>query len=290
MNFELIAFRFHFEAVEPVYFGAGKAGNIIRGAFGLHFRDAARLVGQPELYERIFQPALEEQAALTEKLEGHAPSGLGDLPRPFVFRAAHLDGRTIGRGQPFHFDLHLFDTRDPAVEAFTGAFARVAEAGLGANRSKAALQSSEHRMVQLSLMPKRGHVDRVRVRFATPTEMKADGRLVTEPRFQILISRIRDRVSTLRALYGAGPLALDFKAFSDRAEAVVITRCEIARSPVARRSSRTGQTHPIGGFVGEVDYEGDLSEFVPFLEAARWTGVGRHTVWGNGVIEVEAVT
>jgi hypothetical protein len=41
--------------------------------------------------------------------------------------------------------------------------------------------------------------------------------------------------------------------------------------------------------VGEVDYEGELSEFVPYLEAARWTGVGRHTVWGNGAIEIEAL-
>ena len=289
MNFELISFRFHFEAVEPIYFGAGKAGNIVRGAFGIHFREMAEQLGQPELFERIFQPAIEEQAELTEKLEGRAPSGLGDLPRPFVFRAGHLDGRTIGRGQGFHFDLHLFDTRDPAIDAFTGAFARVAEAGFGANRSKAALRSTDHRAVQLSLMPRRGHVGGVRVRFVTPTEMKSDGRLVAEPEFPILISRIRDRVSTLRALYGPGPLALDFRAFSERASSITITRCEIERSPVARRSSRTGQTHPIGGFLGEVDYEGDLSEFVPYLEAARWTGVGRHTVWGNGAIEIEAL-
>ncbi len=30
-------------------------------------------------------------------------------------------------------------------------------------------------------------------------------------------------------------------------------------------------------------------EFVPYLRAARWTGVGRQTVLGKGEIEVEAV-
>ncbi len=54
-----------------------------------------------------------------------------------------------------------------------------------------------------------------------------------------------------------------------------------------RRSSRTGQTHSIGGFIGEAEYEGDLREFVPFLRAAKWTGVGRQTVWGKGEIEVK---
>jgi len=279
MNLEVIAFRFHFEAVEPVYFAEGKAGNIVRGAFGMHFREIVERMGRPELFDRIFQPTMDDRG----------PSGLADLPRPFVFRASHLDGRTIHRGEPFHFDLNLFDTREPAIEAFTGAFARIAEAGLGPGRSKTALRSADHRTVQLSLMPREARVNKVRLRFATPTELKSDGRLVPLPEFPILLARIRDRVSTLRALYGAGPLVVDFAAMADRAAEVRITRCEIQRTPVARRSTRTGQTHPIGGFTGEVEYQGNLSEFLPYLEAARWTGVGRHTVWGNGVVEVEEI-
>jgi len=35
-----------------------------------------------------------------------------------------------------------------------------------------------------------------------------------------------------------------------------------------------------------VEYEGDLTEFVPYLRAARWTGVGRQTAWGKGAIEI----
>ena len=44
--------------------------------------------------------------------------------------------------------------------------------------------------------------------------------------------------------------------------------------------------HSIGGFVGEAEYEGDLAEFVPYLRVAKWTGVGRQTVWGKGEVEV----
>ncbi|MGB9605238.1 MAG: CRISPR system precrRNA processing endoribonuclease RAMP protein Cas6, partial [Bryobacteraceae bacterium] len=39
-------------------------------------------------------------------------------------------------------------------------------------------------------------------------------------------------------------------------------------------------------FTGEVEYEGDVAEFVPYLEAAQWTGVGRQTVWGKGELAV----
>jgi len=56
----------------------------------------------------------------------------------------------------------------------------------------------------------------------------------------------------------------------------------MAVSSAARRSSRTGQTHSLGGFVGKAEYQGDLTEFVPYLRAAQWTGVGRQTAWGKG--------
>jgi hypothetical protein len=90
----------------------------------------------------------------------------------------------------------------------------------------------------------------------------------------------------LCALYGVGPLAIDFKGMGERAAGIRMTRCDIEWREAERLSSRTGQRHPIGGFVGEAEYEGALAEFIPFLRAGRWTGVGRQTVWGKGDIEV----
>ncbi len=106
------------------------------------------------------------------------------------------------------------------------------------------------------------------------------------PEFAILFARVRDRISALRALYGAGPLDLDFAAIGGRAAAVRMTRCDLRPVEVMRRSSRTGQTHTIGGVTGAAEYEGSVGEFLPYLEAARWTGVGRQAVWGKGEISV----
>ena len=134
---------------------------------------------------------------------------------------------------------------------------------------------------------RRASVNRVRVRFLTPTELKSGQQLAPSPEFAVLAARIRDRISTLRELYGGGALDIDFRAFGERAATVRMTRCEIRNVAVTRRSSRTGQVHPIGGFVGEAEYEGDLGEFVPYLKAAKWTGVGRQTVWGKGEIAID---
>ena len=142
-------------------------------------------------------------------------------------------------------------------------------------------------LLQLSLVapPRVANIHRLRVRFLTPTELKG----AATPEFGPLIARIRDRVSTLRALYGRGPLDLDFRAFGERAAAVRMTRCELHTVEHERVSKGTGQKHSLGGFVGLAEYEGSVAEFIPYLEAARWTGVGRQTVWGKGEIAVEMI-
>lgn len=299
--FELHAFRFRFTARDAVHFPAGKSGNILRGAFGTLFRQVACV---PECHDARTCPRRAEcaYARLFEpSAAGAGPSGLADWPRPFVFRAAHLEGRTCRPGELFHFDVHVFDVRDPAAQFFVLAFSRLAEAGLGPGRARAQLTDAVQLdaagctasgidgplapPIRIALTPGARDIHRLRVRFLTPTELKSGDGLAERPEFGALFSRARDRVSTLRALYGAGPLEIDFRAMGERAAAVRLTRCELARVRVERRSSRTGQTHPIGGFTGEAEYEGSLAEFVPYLEAARWTGVGRQTVWGKGAIE-----
>ncbi len=70
---------------------------------------------------------------------------------------------------------------------------------------------------------------------------------------------------------------------------IQMSRCELRHVEAQRRSSRTGQVHSLGGFTGFAEYEGELAEFLPFLEAARWTGVGRHCVWGKGEIDARVI-
>jgi hypothetical protein len=266
MRFELHACRFWFETVGTLRFPPKKAGNTFRGALGTF------------LQSRIFEPRLDR-----------GPSGLADAPRPFVIRAAALDGCAFSRGDTFSVDVHLFDPL--LLEHFTRALSELERSGLGAARTPVALRRVEDRPVSLCLAAKPpAPVRTATVRFLTPTELKTAGEVARDPVFEVLFSRIRDRISTLRQLYGDGPLAIDFRALAERAARIRMTRCDLRWEQSERRSSRTGQVHPIGGFTGEAAYEGDLDEFLPYLEAAWWTGVGRQTVWGKGAIRLQLPT
>ena len=287
MTFDFLSFRFVFSALETVAFPAGQPGNILRGAFGLAFRAAACTAECPGVgcahapsckYARVFEPASVRPG----------PSGLKNWPRPFVFRAAYLDGRTIEGGERFWFDFNLFDTEDPPLNEFAQAFAEMGKSGLGPSRARVELVSVEQRSVSVSLAAHSTPTRKLAVDFVTPTELKSGEELAARPDFGVLFARARDRVNTLRTLYGPGSLDIDFRGMGQRAQSVRMTRCDLRDVKAARRSSRTGQIHSIGGFVGTAEYEGELTEFVPYLEAAQWTGVGRQCGWGKGELRLVA--
>jgi hypothetical protein len=273
LTFELIRLRFHYRAAQPLRFPPNKAGNMLRGAFGMMLRETA---DAPD-YARIFAPTSGVSAP-------SGPSGLADSPRPFVFRAAHLNGGRILPAAEFHFDVHLFDAAGRDLPLFIASFSGLAARGFGSPRGRAELLSVDRENIAIDLAPPPEPAARILVQFVTPTELKGADR----PEFAVLFARLRDRISTLRALYGPGPLDIDFRAMGERAARVTLARCDLAWHDVERHSSRTGQIHPLSGFTGQAEYQagsdGDLAEFLPYLRAGQWTGVGRQTVWGKGEI------
>jgi hypothetical protein len=301
--FRFYPLRFHFTAQEPLFFPEGKAANILRGALGILFRRTACdplctsaadcPLRHACAYARVFEPAT----------SGAGPSGLADWPRPFVFRARSLDGRHVRAGEAFCFDVHVFLAEREVLDRFVQTFSLLAWEGLGPGRGKAELRRvtngtqvlydveagstrEEVAPVSLDLAPPAIPATRVTVEFLTPTELKYEGGLAARPEFPVLFGRLRDRIAMLSRLYGAVPLPIDYEGTSERALRVRMTRCTLRHRELARRSSKTGQSHSIGGFTGVAEYEGDLTEFLPYLEAGRWTGVGRQCVWGKGEIAV----
>ena len=268
--------RFVFRAIDPISFPPGQAANIFRGAFGEILK---RTAPAPD-YIRMFEPRATD-----------GPSGFADLPRPFVLRAASLDGQRFRAGETFTLDVNVFDPEITALNLFRQVFQQLCEEGLGPNRPKVELlEATELSNVEVNLTAQRKPVSRIKLTFLTPTELKIGGEVLREPRFDAVFKRARDRVTGLITLYQKPDIdQTDFRGLGERSGTVRMTASSVQQIEQQRRSSRTGQRHSLGGFTGEAAYEGDLTEFLPCLEAAWWTGVGRLTVWGNGLVRTEYV-
>ncbi len=253
-----------------MHFKPGETANLFRGQLGkiLHRTN-------PELYAKFFAPVRETGI----------PSGLHDPPRPFVLRVRHLEGATL---KNFHIGLNVFETNHPDPVPICQAIDDLAHESLRAEVR--CIEGLEVLRLPIPTDVARASrraastvVSTCRITFLTPTEIKNQ----KGPEFAPLFARIRDRISTLRALYGPGPLEIDFKAIAQRAAAIRMVHCELYPVTADRTSHTTGQRHSLSGFVGFAEYEGDLTEFIPYLEIASYTGVGRQTVWGKGEISVE---
>ena len=311
-------YRFHFLARSPAVFPLHQSGNILRGAFGTIFR---RIACEPQCpgalhceiaqdcpYAQVFEPRWES-----------GPSGLTDPPRAFVFRPTGLEGRNLQPGEAFSFDLHLFSPRPDLLAYFVLAFRQLGVEGIGPGRARVelvrvnavnetgepgaavfengSLAGSAGEGIALNLsahepatQPAPGIL---RIQFLTPTEFKEAGSVAVRPEFGPLFRRLANRIGNLCALYQSERPAANLEALTHAADRMRIVGGTVSWAEVERRSSKTGQRHSLGGFTGTVDYQadyqGNYGPFLPWLRAARWTGVGRQTVWGKGSIEAVEV-
>jgi hypothetical protein len=315
--FSISHFRFTLEPADRLALHPRNPGNTLRGAFGSTFKRLVcpMLAGCRETcqikttcpYGQIFEPSPppgSDRLSLNQ-----------DIPRPFVFQPPTDLETMAGPGEALSFDLILIGKALDYFPYFLVTFRELGDQGIGLGRGRyriarvlllnedgkdvAEVYSGNDHVVRPSsfhitykdccrLAPQRfpAETRRATIRFLTPTFLKADGKIVTRPEFHHVIKRLRDRINALAHFYCDDSLEMDFKSFGERAEAVRTLSCHIRWEDRDRRSWKTGQAHDMGGFVGEVTYEGNLEEFLPLLILGQYTHVGKYAVWGNGRYEV----
>lgn len=270
-TFELYCLRFDFEAKDAFAFPSFLTGNLFRGALGSFLRSA-----NPAAHSVLFGSAEEDARLRTTP------------PRPFVLRCRNLEGRSYSPGEVFSLNLNLFLPDLQLLEALTATLTAMGDKGFGPIRSRGTLLlPPQYRHYSLRLDDSVEPANAVCIHFQTPTELKTHGEVTGPCHFPLLIEHIVRRLEHLSALYSSGTLTFDRATLRKQADAIELRSASVHQVDVSRRGSRLGQTHDIGGFVGSAEYSGDLGPFMRLLEAASFTGVGRHTVWGNGEISTE---
>ena len=315
-DFEIYRLRFELVPVDPVILPRDNKANVIRGAFGTIFKQLCC----GSVCQSCRDCPLRAGCAYADIFERSPPpdscrlSANQDIPRPFVFRPPPDSKTRYGAGESFSFELLLFGKAAKYLAYFVVAFRELTERGFGIGRARCKLRSI---MIQerskawsqlysdadqcvrraapsstvWELMSRATHrAEKITVEFVTPTELKCDGHSVPVPEFHHLMKRLRDRISAIGCFYGNASLDIDFIGLGQRAETV--RRIDYQTTWVDRRrlSTRTGQRHSIGGFVGRFQFEGDLSEFMPFIYVGEWIHVGKHAVWGNGQYHIADLT
>lgn len=127
---------------------------------------------------------------------------------------------------------------------------------------------------------------RVTVKFLTCTQLKYNGEIVFWPEFHILMRNLLRRLSLLSAGHCNRWPDIDYSGMHTKAENVRVVAANIKRVQWEHVSSRQGRRVPHEGITGEVTYEGNLEEFLPYLVIGTFTHVGDSTVFGMGKYDI----
>jgi hypothetical protein len=145
---------------------------------------------------------------------------------------------------------------------------------------------------------------RLRLELLTPTRLIERDRLVKQDAFTFhaLLARLLERLSALFGRYG-GDGSTDSGNDSADGDARPFEAAELLRAAgdvriaerrlmwrdLFRASGRHGRMVPMGGLVGDVILEGELTPFLPWLVWGSLVHVGKDAAMGNGQFRLEAL-
>jgi hypothetical protein len=127
----------------------------------------------------------------------------------------------------------------------------------------------------------------VKIFYMMPLRLKSRNRLVTESiDFQTLIRACCRRISSLEEAFGNGEPDIDYSGLVRDAANIETVKSDIRWERVPRYSNRQRARMNIGGIVGKVEYEGDITPYWPLLKYCEAVHIGKQTAFGNGRIAV----
>ena len=312
-SLRLARFRFDLEAIDPISLPVHQSSTF-RGGFGHAFK---RMVCFQRDWRACTPCAMQNACPYGYIFETSAPKGVEALrnmeeaPPPFVIDAPIGQWRVYQPGERFGFELLLVGRASAYLPYFLLAFQELGRLGLGKPAGRYALQrvSAVHPWqatralvydgvevlagtdlsvgaAEISAWAADLPTDQVTLRFLTPTRIKYQASYVMTPEFPALIGALVRRVWALSYFHCGTEWQVNGRELVASAEQVRLMHHALHWDDWQRRSGRQGRNVPMGGFVGEATYAGDLAPFRELLALGTLVHVGKATVFGHGHYEV----
>lgn len=306
----MASFKFYLifleEACLPAYLGS-----TLRGSFGVAFKrvictlkDTACeqcLLKNRCIYSYIFETPIENPSEITEKYYY--------APHAFVLNPPWQNRRLYRQGEGLVFQLTLIGKAIDYLPYFIFTFISLGQQGIGKDRSRFYLERAtnlnQHReeteiynshdqclrnpsppLTGEELCQPAMEANGLTLQFLSPARLVYRGRLVEDLELHIIFRNLLRRISSLSYFHCGVKLDLDFKGLVARSEAIKTTHKQLRWYDWERYSRRQNTRMKLGGVLGKIVFEGELTEFMPFLSLGQWLNVGKGTSFGLGRYEI----
>ncbi len=120
------------------------------------------------------------------------------------------------------------------------------------------------------------------VSFLTPTRLKFENRLAGDCEFHVFFRNLVRRIALLDYFHCGGEFPPERREFVEQARMIETVASDLRWVDWERYSNRQQTRVRMGGFVGQVTYRGDFTEFLPYLLLGTYTHVGKGATFGLG--------
>ena len=301
-------FNFNITAKEPLILPAYK-GSTFRGGFGYAFKRVVCAIKDKECPDCL----LKEKCIYSYVFETPPPSDTKIMrkyksaPHPFVIEPPDERRRGYKPGDEINFGLTLIGRSIDYLPYFVYTFDELGKLGIGKGKAKYELKevrcegkqiyNAETKTLKafeaasldvgiptLEKGGKGGFFNKqLTLNFLTPTRILFDGHLTLDLEFHILIRNLLRRLSLLYYFHCNGDSSKwDFKGIIEQSKEIKVKEKNLKWYEWERYSGRQETRLKMGGFVGEITFEGDIEPFMPFIKAGEVLHVGKGTGFGLG--------
>ncbi|MEW6108096.1 MAG: CRISPR system precrRNA processing endoribonuclease RAMP protein Cas6 [Nitrospirota bacterium] len=314
MQINYNSFIFHLEPKEIIVLPSYK-GSTLRGGFGNAFKRVVCALKKTDCAECI----LREKCVYSYVFETPPPSDTKimkkytNAPHPFIIEPPPERKRGYKSGDEIIFGLTLIGRAVDYLPYFIYTFDELGKIGLGKGKGRYELKevrsnegdriySAETKTLKpfekstltfdssiLHVGPEDLNFESgiLNLGFVTPTRLVFDGRLTLDLEFHMLIRQLLRRISLLGYFHcGLDPSEIDFRGIIEKAKEVKTVKKDLKWHDWERYSVRQDARMKMGGFVGEITFEGDISPFMPLIKAGEILHVGKGTSFGLGRFRV----
>ncbi|MBI5307121.1 MAG: CRISPR system precrRNA processing endoribonuclease RAMP protein Cas6 [Planctomycetes bacterium] len=124
--------------------------------------------------------------------------------------------------------------------------------------------------------------------FQTPARIIYDSHLTLDLEFHMLIRQLLRRMSLLAYFHcGLDASDWDFRGIIEKAGEVKVKESKLRWYEWERYSARQDTRLNMGGFVGEISFEGEIGAFMPLIKAGEVLHVGKGTSFGLGRFKIQ---
>lgn len=136
------------------------------------------------------------------------------------------------------------------------------------------------------LAPEENRRNTTTISLKTPLRIRFDGQITDKLEFHVLLRNLLRRISSLSYFHCSKRLDVDFKGLIEKAVTVKQAQSDIRWYDWKRYSTRQEEWMSLGGIIGSVLYEGDMSDFMALLRLGEYVHVGKGTSFGLGKYEM----